>query len=276
MLFVKITTLILLSWICHIYIYMNTYNKTLGECYNYRKKLYTRNYRLLEKYNQDKYPSSVCLMEDIPNGIHNKKDIYINQKYTSEKKKQSYRCSLSNEKGHKKDVKNKTYIFETKKYSNLEKKIFKELDYEEFLKKNRTISDRIYKKIIRKKCGLRFALPLLILLVFAISFILDNFCRCGLTFGLKKIIVLISPVSEKVSPALKSSYDLLTKSRFSWFTNSVVKLQNGKMANYCAAGFLGFLIYFVPIFLLSVILIAGVVYYHKKVKKYEKIRHRKR
>ncbi|SBT00137.1 Plasmodium exported protein (Pm-fam-a like), unknown function [Plasmodium malariae] len=222
-------------------------------------------------------------MEDIPNGIHNKKDIYINEKYTSGKKKQSYRCSLSNEKGYKKEVKNKTCIFETKKYSNLEKKIFKELDYVDFLKNNKTLSDHIYKKITLKKCGLRFALPLLILLVFLISFILDNFCECGLTFGLKKIIVLISPVSNtvklsnvSVSPAIKSFYEWLTQSRFSWFTNSVVALKNGNRANYCVTGFLGFLIYFVPIFLFIVILIAGVVYYHKKVKKYEKIRHRKR
>ncbi|SBS96973.1 Plasmodium exported protein (Pm-fam-a like), unknown function [Plasmodium malariae] len=215
-------------------------------------------------------------MEDIPNGIHNKKDIYINEKYISEKKKQSYRSSLSNEKVHKKEVKNKTCIFETKKYSNLEKKIFKELDYVDFLKNNKTLSDHIYKKILLKKYALRFALPLLILLGFAISFVLDNFFFSGLTFGLKKIILLISSVSGDALSAMETLHNWLTNSSFSWFTNSVVKLQSGKKANYCATGFLGFLIYFVPIFLLSVILIAGVVYYHKKVKKYEKIRHRKR
>ncbi|KAI4837508.1 hypothetical protein MKS88_003985 [Plasmodium brasilianum] len=151
-----------------------------------------------------------------------------------------------------------------------------------------------------KKCGLRVALPILLFFVLVISFILDNFCGCGLTHGLLKVIVLTSPavgiaqlreysylkgignlsniINEgKASPALLTLHIWLMKSPLKRFTQTlIVNPSTKKLSNYCASGFLGFLIYFVPIFILSIILISGLVYYHKKVKKYEKIKFRKR
>ncbi|SBS96861.1 Plasmodium exported protein (Pm-fam-a like), unknown function [Plasmodium malariae] len=277
---------------------MSTHNKSFVEYYKNHRKLYIRNYRLLAKYNEDKDSSIVCLKEEIPDGVNNKKDIpYIEREYTI-KKKASNGYSLRNARGNKKCMKNKSCIFEMNKYSHLEKKIFKELDYVDFLKKNKTISDKIYKTIIRKKCGLRFALPLLLILVLLISFILDNVGGYGLTFGLFKLIVFISPAvgvetlknysylklfesdlsnifKAPISPDIATLYMWLTKSPLSWFRNSVVET-NGINANYCVTGFLGFLIYFVPIFILGIILISAVFYYHKKVKKYEKIKFKKR
>ncbi|SBT85662.1 fam-l protein [Plasmodium malariae] len=284
MLFKKISTFILLSWICHIYIYTRTYNKFLDECNNHRRKLYTRNCRLMAKYNQDKNSSVVCLKEETTNSANYEKDICNNVKCASVKKNQSNGCLQRNARGQKMYMKNKACVFETKKYSHLEKKIFKELDYEDFLKKNRTISDRIYRKIMRKKCGLRLALPLLLFLVLSISFILDNFCRCGLTYGLFNIIILISPGSSpgpsiretQLSSAINSFYDLLNKPPLKWFTKVLRRGKDGKLENYCVKGFLGFLIYFVPLFILGTILISAVFYYHKKVKKYENIKFRKK
>ncbi|SBT86087.1 fam-l protein [Plasmodium malariae] len=299
LLYNKIPIFILLTWICHFYIYVSRQSKSLVECYNQHRRLYAKNYRLLAIYKQDKDSSIVYLKKEIPNRVNNINDIVNNEKYSSGKTKQLNGGSQGNKRRHKKDMKNKTCIFETKKYSHLEKTIFKELDYVDFLKNNKTISDKIYKKIMIKKCGLRVALPILLFFVLAVSFILDNFCGCGLTRGLLKVIVLISPAvgvtelqnypyfqgienlsrifKENASPALATFYMWLTKSPLKRFTQ--VLLENSRtreVRNYCVSGFLGFLIYFVPIFILSIILISGLVYYHKKVKKYEKIKFRKR
>ncbi|SBS96243.1 Plasmodium exported protein (Pm-fam-a like), unknown function [Plasmodium malariae] len=238
----------------------------------------------MAKYNQDKDSSNVCLKEETANSANYEKDISNNAKCASGKRKHSNRCLQRNARSQKMYMKNKACVFETKKYSHLEKKIFKELDYEDFLKKSRTISDKIYKKIILKKCGLRLALPLLLFLVLLISFMLDNFCRCGFTYGLFNIIVLISPGSASgtrlretdLSPAIKSLYELLNKPPLNWFTKVLRRGKDSKWENYCVKGFLGFLIYFVPLFILGTILISAVFYYHKKVKKYDNIKFRKR
>ncbi|SBT01678.1 Plasmodium exported protein (Pm-fam-a like), unknown function [Plasmodium malariae] len=237
---------------------MSTHNKSFVEYYKNHGKLYIRNYRLLAKYNNDKDSSTVCLKKEIPVGVNNKNDITYIEKESTKKKKASNGYAPRNARGNKKCMRNKSCIFEMKKYSHLEKKIFKELDYVDFLKKNKTISDKIYKTIIRKKCGLRFALPLLLILVLLVSFILDNVGGYGLTFGLFKLIVLISPAvpvstlntypylqnvtnltnifkEGNTSPAIATLYVLLTKSPLSWFTNSVVETKKNIKGNYCVS-----------------------------------------
>ncbi|SBS95150.1 Plasmodium exported protein (Pm-fam-a like), unknown function [Plasmodium malariae] len=273
------------------------FNKLFDINYNHHRELYTRNYRSLAKYEQYNHSSITCINEQLPNGVNNKSDISSKEKCAERKKKHSNRTLSTNARIHRKDTKSKSCIFETKKYSRLEKKIFKELDYADFLKNNRTISDKIYKKIILKKCGLRFALPLLLFLVLAISFILDKFCGYGLTYVLYKVILLCSPVvvldelskisyikditklnewyQKGGSPALVHLYDILNRPPLKWFTEILVKKGNDTF-NACVPYFLGFLIYFVPLFILGIILISAVFYYHKKVKKYEKIKFRKR
>ncbi|SBT00011.1 Plasmodium exported protein (Pm-fam-a like), unknown function [Plasmodium malariae] len=265
--------------------------------------MYTTNYRLLAKYKQDRDLSFFCLKEDSPNVLNYKEHISSNEEGEVGKKKHINGSLSTNARRNKKSLKNKSCIFETKKCSHLEKRIFKELDYVDFLKSNRTVSDKIYKKIMLKKCGLRIALPLLLFLVLGVSFILDNFCGCGLTRGLFKLIFLLSPSvtveslksnpffshignitkvfenKENISSAFAYLYAFLTKPSLNPFTEALVKTSRGsvsKVRNYCVSGFLGFLIYFVPIFILSIILISGLIYYHKKVKKYEKIKFMKR
>ncbi|SBS97714.1 Plasmodium exported protein (Pm-fam-a like), unknown function [Plasmodium malariae] len=260
------------------------FNKLFDINYNLHRELYTRNYRSLAKYEQYNHSSITCINEQLPNEVNNKNDITSKEKYAERKKKHSNGTLSTSARSHRKDTKSKSCIFETKKYSHLEKKIFKELDYADFLKNSRTISDKIYKKIIFKKCGLRFALPLLLFLVLALSFILDKFVGNGLTYVLYKVILLFSPVKEikisggdpiNMSQAIKDLHDFLNKPSLKWFTQILVK-EGDKTVNYCAIGFLGFLIYFVPLFILCIILISAVFYYHKKVKKYEKIKFRKR
>ncbi|SCN12512.1 fam-l protein [Plasmodium malariae] len=297
LLFIKIFTFSLLFWICHFYIYMMAFNNLFNINYNQRRELYTRNYRSMAKHKQYNHSSITCINEQLQSRVKNKSNITSKEKYGERKKKYSNRTLPTNARSHRKDTKSKSCIFETKKYSHLEKKIFKELDYADFLKKNKTISDKIYKKIIFKKCGLRVALPILLFFVLAISFILDNFCGYGLTYGLLKVILLFSPVvqvnqlrtipylkhitnlsvlyKEPASPALVHLYVILNKPPLKWFTEALAEKSN-KTFNYCVTGFLGFLIYFVPLFILGIILISAIFYYHKKVKKYEKIKFRKR
>ncbi|SBS94695.1 Plasmodium exported protein (Pm-fam-a like), unknown function [Plasmodium malariae] len=131
------------------------------------------------------------LKEEMPNNtVKEKKDIYIYENEPKKEMKQTNRNLLSKYVENKQDMKNKSCIFETRKYSRLEKKIFNELDYEDFLKNNRTISDKLYKKIMRKKCGKRFSLPLLLLSVLLVSLILDLSWGFGLVRGLYEFIII--------------------------------------------------------------------------------------
>ncbi|SBS98809.1 Plasmodium exported protein (Pm-fam-a like), unknown function, partial [Plasmodium malariae] len=130
----------------------------------------------------------ICLKEEIQSGMNDKNDISYYEKCILEKKKQSNENLPRNARRYKKNVKNKSCILVTKKCSYLEKKIFKELDYVDFLKNNRTISDKFYKKIIFKKRKLRFFLPLSLLLLLSVSIILDYSSGLGLVKGLFSIV----------------------------------------------------------------------------------------
>ncbi|SBT85957.1 fam-l protein [Plasmodium malariae] len=278
LLFIKISAFVFLSWICHFYIYMSKQNKYLVECYNHQRKIYARNYRLMAKYKQDMDSIIVCIEEEIPNRVNDKKNISNSEKLISREKKPSNGSFPINVRGHKKNTKNKSCIFETKRYSHMEKKIFKELDYVDFLKNNRTISNNIYKKIMYKKCGLRFALPIFILLVLSISFVLDNFCGYGMLDGLLRLITKYLQFGW-----MKELTSKLWHSPFRWLfvgQNALSKSGTPRKLyineNMVAESFCGFFIYFVPFIILGIILILRVVYYHKKVKKYEKIKFTKR
>ncbi|KAI4833922.1 fam-l protein [Plasmodium brasilianum] len=285
LLFFKVSMFILLSWIYHFYIFKSTYSKFLVECYNYRRILYKTNYRILAIYNQDKDSCVVCLREHIPNGGNDQKGITNNDKCSKGKKKILNGSLPQSARKGKKDIKNKSYLFETKKYSYLERKIFKELDYEHFLKNNRTISNKVYKKIIRKKLVSLLNSPFMLLfLLFLIGFILDLSVNCGFIRGMVKTLTLIVPgwfghlnnmlktsnlswlfePLDKVKKLIRAS----TKTRTGW---KVEMVDGYSYVPY----FFVFLIYIIPLIILGITLILGVLYYHKKVMKYEKIKLRK-
>ncbi|SBS91578.1 Plasmodium exported protein (Pm-fam-a like), unknown function [Plasmodium malariae] len=220
------------------------------------------------------------------NDMDERKDISNNERKYAEIKKQSNGSLSNNRKDHKKHNKNKSCIFETKKYSRMEKKIFKELDYADFLKNNRTISDKIYKKIIRKKYGFRLSLPIFFVFLLSILLLLDLFVGYGLIRVLFKVLNIIATrvVTENISGVtpfrkfLEPLHRGLKNSFFGSFFKSTVKItqsSNKIDEHYYITGFFGFLIYFIPIFIIGVTCILGIFYYHKKVKKYEKIKFRK-
>lgn len=148
------------------------------------RKLYARNYRILAKYKQDKDSCIVCLKEELPHMVYDKQDISNNEKDSLWKKNYSNESLPRSVRGLKKKMKNKSCIFETKNYSHLEKKIFKELDYVDFLQRNKRISDKLYKKIILKNFLLRIKYPCILLLLLCIAFIVEISSGYGVSSGL--------------------------------------------------------------------------------------------
>ncbi|SCN11977.1 fam-l protein [Plasmodium malariae] len=187
--FIKIC--ILIYWIYHFSYDRVMFNKLTCAKKNNGSKLRLTTYRVLAKYRQNKDSCILGLRKEIQyNKLHRKKDIHINDKEETGKKKTSNGCSLNNLGEYKQALKNKFNICETKKYSRLEKKIFKELDYVDFLKNSKTISDKVYKNIVLKKCGIKLALPLLLFFMLSISLTLDLFVGCGIVNELYRIMIV--------------------------------------------------------------------------------------
>ncbi|SBT85924.1 fam-l protein [Plasmodium malariae] len=288
LLFKKFSTFILLSWIYHIHIYMTTHNRSLVECYNACKKFYARNYRLLTKYKQDKVAHIADLKEKIiNNGEFGKNVISNNEKGEKERKNPSCGNLSMNKNIYNHNKKNKSYIFETKNYSRLEKKIFKEIDYVDFLKNNNTINNKLYKKIIRKKYGLRIVLPLLLFFLLLTVFIIElSFGLLGKScllyyFGLEKSHLENLAKKEPLSTILNF---LKTYKKF-W--EHGILGESGVVCGLCGARntisetcilgqLIRILLYFVPFIILCITFISWIFYYHKKVKKYGKIKFSKK
>ncbi|SBS93631.1 Plasmodium exported protein (Pm-fam-a like), unknown function, partial [Plasmodium malariae] len=242
----------------------------------------TRTHRLLEKCRQPKNLSALVLKENKENiGMPKKGDISNNEKGATTKITELNGSLLSNTEGYKQANKNKSCIFETKKYSRFESKIFKELDYLDFLKNNRTVSDKTYKKVIRKKYGLRFALPILLILFFIAVLMIDLamglispstgglWSHIGLWHHIKSLSVIVKELNSYLPSWMTQCA--------SWYSDHHKVGESNKCKEFCTLNNLfGIVVYFLPFIILGITLILRVVYYHKKVKKYEKIKFRKR
>ncbi|SBS95092.1 Plasmodium exported protein (Pm-fam-a like), unknown function [Plasmodium malariae] len=238
--------------------------------------------RSLAKCKNDKDSNILTLAEGIPNNVlRKKKDVFNNEKKVKAENKSLYISSTNNTKYNKQAMKNKSCIYETKKYSRLEKKIFKELDYVDFLKNNRMISDKLYKKIIRKKYGLRFTLPLLGVLLLSAFVIIDVILGSVHTkdfwgaIGLMDYLKTLNGAGGSLNSLLKKAKDYLP----SWLTVCAEwsRQTNHSCNELCTlTNLFGIIVYFVPFFIIGVTFISLLIYYHKKVKKFEKIKFRKR
>ncbi|SBS97926.1 Plasmodium exported protein (Pm-fam-a like), unknown function [Plasmodium malariae] len=219
-----------------------------------------RIYRILAKYKQDKDSNLICLKEDILNY----------EKMLREKNKWSNGSSPMNIRGHKQHMKNKSCMFETKKYSHMEKKVFKELDYIDFLQNNKTISDKIFRKTVFKKYRVRIILPLCLFILLSTYLILDFSCGLGIVGSLLK--VLKETVGSEWSKTLRLFLWEL-KLDFLWPKGITSK---GTTWTFMTKPFLFYLIYLIPFLILGFTTILWIFYYHKKVKKYQKIKFSKR
>ncbi|KAI4840856.1 hypothetical protein MKS88_000619 [Plasmodium brasilianum] len=278
--YIKIYTFILLLWICHFNNDMSTFNKSSEENYIHCKKLDTISYRLLAKYKQDNVSYVSELKQKTPyNRVNEECDITNNEKGNTGKNKQSNECSSKNPRGQKQDKKNKNCTYTTKKYSNNEKKVFKELDYINFLKNNRTISNKLYKKVIGKKYGLRIATLVLLFFLFLILFIVDY----SLGISIKKCL-LISLVNSVPTDVFKSNwftkiFEMVKEKEWFWkipFSEAGDILDETMKQKSLLGSLFGIPIYCLPFLILGVIVIFVFFYYHKIVKKYKKINYRKR
>ncbi|SBT01090.1 Plasmodium exported protein (Pm-fam-a like), unknown function, partial [Plasmodium malariae] len=232
-------------------------------------KLCRRINRYLEKCKQNKDLHIVGLKEEIPNNrvYETKKDISNNVKLSTGKKEQPTGRSLENSKVNKSFVKNKSCMFETKKYSHLEKKIFKELDFVDFLRSNKNISDKTYKKIMRKKLSLRLGSPLLLFLLLLTTLIVDISLRLSSDGnGFWNLSGLGKTLKE---------YEEVLRPYLGWLSKPL--LTSGDSTSISVLGPLFSVILFViPFLLLGVTLISYILYYHRKAKKYEKIKFSKK
>ncbi|SBS92306.1 Plasmodium exported protein (Pm-fam-a like), unknown function, partial [Plasmodium malariae] len=241
-----------------------TFNKNLGKKYALAIKLDDRIYRLLAKYKKDKDSKVIMLRDDISNnGMDKKKDIYNTEKECPEKKKELYRGSLNNYDGHKQDMNNKYSKFVTKKYSHLEKKIFKELDFVDFLKSNKNISDKTYKKIMRKKFSLRLGSPLLLFLLLSTLLIVDiSLCYSSEGKGFLELSGLKSTLS---------SWETTLNKYFKWLLPVTESTSQSVLEPLFRI-----VLFVIPLLIMGFILTSYVFYYHKKAKKYEKIKFSKK
>ncbi|KAI4834121.1 fam-l protein [Plasmodium brasilianum] len=275
---IRIVLLIHLNWMCH-------FNKDMILCNNYvvenciaGRKYDTRIYRLLTKYHKNNNSNIVKLNGEIPNnGVSKRKDISYNEKGVTILNVQSDGFSSKNARKQAKAMKNKLNTFETKKYSFLEKKIFKELDYMDFLKSNRTITNKVYKRITCKKYGFRLAIPLILLLLLLAVLLVD------LSLGLvsKKSLLEVSGLWKPLESLSKETNGWLSKfiefvkENITWLSKSAEWVEGTENYTYVIGNTFGIIMYFLPFFILGVILILWIIYYHKKVKKFEKIKFRK-
>ncbi|SBT88040.1 fam-l protein [Plasmodium malariae] len=266
---IKIAAFILSTWRSNYASNLNVLKKYLDENHSNVRKLDTRIYQLLLKYKQNHDSRILGLQEVIPyNGENEGNHICSNEKRHEERKKSSNKSSLNNLRIHRHGKKNKCCIFATNKYSHLERKIFKELDYQNFLKNNRIIRNKLYERIIFKKYGLRLSLPLLLFSLLSISLILDLFFKCGLINGLFQFLR-----SNSLTNWMKG----FNESSLFKPIRELCKITYGRTTkSTIITHFFGIIIYIIPFIILGVTLISGIIYYHNKVKKFEKFKFRNR
>ncbi|SBS91905.1 Plasmodium exported protein (Pm-fam-a like), unknown function, partial [Plasmodium malariae] len=258
----------------------NTFNKSLDENYIIIGKLNKISYRLLSKCKQDRDSSIVNLIEKIPNNkVNEKKCISNSAKSFTTKNKPSNGNSLRSLTCQKQDIKNNSYILEKKKCSYIEKKIFKELDFENFLKNNKTISNRMYKKAMRKKYGLRIATPVLFFLLLLILMIVD--ISLGLSIKKSLLITLVEwdPLEVLNETWFLSIFQKVQNSEWFWkspFWEVATSSTEAAKKNGLLGRLIGVPMYFLPFLILGVTFIFAILYYHQKVKKYENIKFKKR
>ncbi|SCO92862.1 fam-l protein [Plasmodium malariae] len=272
----NIVEFILLSWVLHFNSDVGMFDMSLNKHCNCAKEFEARNYRLLGGYKYNIDSKVILTKEEMPNiGLTNKKDICNSEEGVQIKMNKSNECSPTITRSRKKDMNKKYCTFETKKYSHLEKKIFKELDYENFLKKNRSITDKMYKKIMLKKYRLRFTLPILFFSLFLIILLVDlSWGLIDENKGLWSALGVWTHLETLANDTLKSFLEPLKA--FDGFWKSAFNTSITVSEKHVLWHLFGILIYFIPFVILGFTLILGIIYYHKKVKKYEKIKFRKK
>ncbi|SBS92443.1 Plasmodium exported protein (Pm-fam-a like), unknown function, partial [Plasmodium malariae] len=272
----------------------------LDEICNLCRKPNTRNYRLLTIYEKDK-DSCILNFKELPNDeVKKKKNIYNNEKGTYEKHKSSHRSSLYIEEYGKNNEKNKPDIPKTKKYSNFEKQIFKELDYKDYLKNIKAIEVKEYKKVARKKRRIRTSLFLLVIFILILPILdlsLEKFIDGGLLGLLGLLYLKKNGDAQSIEGLLSTLFEIggwdLSLEKFidggllgllgllylkkngdaqsiEGLLSTLFEIGGWGNSDKILAGTIFF--YCVPFLIFVVIFILGMIHYYKKVIKYENMK----
>ncbi|SBS98770.1 Plasmodium exported protein (Pm-fam-a like), unknown function [Plasmodium malariae] len=237
------------------------FNKFLGDNYGSDRKLNKRLYRLLGKCEKVICSHIGDLELKIPYNKKEKNEKLItidNEKWDEEIKEKLYRSSLIKKKLIKRLMKNKYSMFHNS-YNYYEKKVMNGLNDKSFFKKMILINDKDYKKLKRRKYGLRIFIFFLLFVVVLMIPILD------LSIG--NLLILLFQLLENSAANGSSSpstvpVETADSSWSSYFSQNPFVLQKAR----------SILMYCVPILLLSIILILGIFHYYKKVIKRKKIK----
>ncbi|SBS92919.1 Plasmodium exported protein (Pm-fam-a like), unknown function [Plasmodium malariae] len=240
---------------------MSRFKKILDEYYGPGIKLNKGIYRLLGKCEKGVFSNVRDLDLKIPN---NKKktneQLFTNdiEKWEEEKKEKLYRSKLIKEKLIKKLMKNK-YTMLHRTYTYYEKKIMNGLNDKAFFKKMILINDKEYKKLKRKKYGLRlFFLILFFAMVITIPIL-------GVLFG-ESLKTLCSTSGSGGEPPNPSGSPASSGSWLSSFFSFCLENPISSELVYTI------IIYCVPILILGIILILCIFYYYKRAIKNKKIK----
>ncbi|SBT00542.1 Plasmodium exported protein (Pm-fam-a like), unknown function [Plasmodium malariae] len=241
------------------------FNIFLDDNYGFDRKLNKRIYRLLVKCEKGIFSNVGDLELKIPYDTKRTKEKLLttdNEKSEKEKKEKLYRCTLIKDKLIKELMKKRSTMFH-KSYNHYEKKIMNGLDDKAFFKKMMLINDKDYKKLKRKKYGLRISLLLLlfifVLIIPIVDLSLGNFSSVG-----KLLNTLCTLVYGTASTSLGESPAGGSEPFWTYICNG-----SNISATYKASIIL---LYCLPILILCIILIIIPFYYYKNIIKHKKIR----
>ncbi|KAI4841152.1 hypothetical protein MKS88_000387 [Plasmodium brasilianum] len=164
---IKISMLILFTWLCHFINDMNGFIKSSDESYTLGRVLKKRTYRLLAEYKEGK-GSNIVVLKDMPNYKECKNKDKSNNKKGGILKNGKPNKSLSKKRFYIKLTDYNDGMYD-KKYLNFEKKWIRKNDYEIFQEQNKRISDKNLKKIKFRSYGFAVAVFFLFFL-FGIGF----------------------------------------------------------------------------------------------------------
>ncbi|KAI4836004.1 fam-l protein [Plasmodium brasilianum] len=140
-----------------------------------------------------------------------------------------------------------------------------ELDYKDSLKNYKIINYKEYEKLIRRKRGIKIvsiSLFILLLIIPILDFSLKHFLQKGL-LELSGLLIVDLYLKSSSGKDLEGSISSLFSSISVVDHTTIFLISN-------------IFLYCLPIFILAVIFILGMVYYYRKVIKYENIKFRKK
>ncbi|KAI4838037.1 fam-m protein [Plasmodium brasilianum] len=250
LLFIKISTFILLTWIYYInselvqlYNLKCTFNKSPDKNYNLSKRFDKKSYRILAKYKQNKDSNDIYLKEIFENNGENKKrNIFNNENCRTGKNKQSNRNLLNKAQYYIDVIDYNNGMFDGKNF-HFEKKWLKKRDYDEFRKQKRRSGEIALKKIKFRSYGLGITI---------FSFFL--FLGIGLA------------VLPKL-PFLKGVWDAIEKAQFFIQLKGAIEVAETYVNNY-----LYVILFIVLMVILSAIVIIVIYKILRNNEKYEKIK----